>query len=148
MKKSILATSLALIIGGGALFAQQKEKKMKTEVPTTVLIAFHKDYPQVKNVDWDAEDGVYEADFKLNKQEISVTYSANGQKQETETEIQVNQLPPNAKAYILKNNLGKIKEAAKIVNADGTITYEAEVKKGDVMFDQNGNFLKLKEDND
>ena len=50
--------------------------------------------------------------------------------------------------YILKNTLGKIKEAAKIVNADGTITYEAEVKKGDVMFDQNGNFLKLKEDND
>lgn len=36
----------------------------------------------------------------------------------------------------------KIKEAAKIASADGTLTYEAEIGDFDYIFDANGNFLK------
>ncbi|MCQ4035502.1 PepSY-like domain-containing protein [Kaistella montana] len=148
MKKTILIPSVVAVLAGGALFAQQNQKKSEGEVPQAVLKAFQRDYPNVKDVDWDAEDGAFEAEFDLNKQEISVTYSATGQKQETETEIALSELPANIQAYAQKKNLGKIKEASKIVNADGSTTYEAEVKNGDAIFDQNGNFLKINQDKD
>jgi hypothetical protein len=36
----------------------------------------------------------------------------------------------------------KTKEVAKIANANGGVTYEAETNKNDVLFDTNGNFIK------
>jgi hypothetical protein len=62
---------------------------------------------------------------------------------ETEIEIKPQALPSSVQDYISKNYPGqKIKEAAKITAADGTITYEAEVKGKDLIFDNNGSFVK------
>jgi len=49
--------------------------------------------------------------------------------------------------YVIKNYLGsKIEEAAKITDAAGKITYEAEIEKGkeeiELIFDANGQFIK------
>ena len=64
---------------------------------------------------------------------------------ETEIEIKVDALPANAKAYISKNYAGqKIKEATKITDNKGVVTYEAEIKGKDLIFDSNGNFIKGK----
>jgi len=38
------------------------------------------------------------------------------------------------------------KEAAKITKADGTVNYEAEVSKKDVIFDAKGKFIKEEKD--
>ena len=45
-------------------------------------------------------------------------------------------LPKNVISYVAQKKYGTIKEAAKIVKADGSVIYEAEVKKGDLLFDQ------------
>lgn len=39
----------------------------------------------------------------------------------------------------------KIDEAAKIVDASGKVTYEAEVDEADYIFDETGNFISNKE---
>jgi hypothetical protein len=96
----------------------------------------------VKKVNWDKEKENYEAEFVHNKQELSVTYNAEGKKLETETEIPVSQLPTAVHQYINTKKLGKVREASKIEKADGSVEYEAEVNGTDYIFDQHGKFLK------
>jgi hypothetical protein len=62
---------------------------------------------------------------------------------ETEVEIKIDELPAKAKEYVSKNYAGqKIKETAKITDSKGVVTYEAEIKGKDLIFDSNGNFIK------
>jgi len=113
------------------------------DVPSAVKTKFASLYPTVKKAKWDKEEANYEASFELNEVETSVLFDANGNVLETETEIAVSALPNGVADYISKNYAGqKIKETAKIVDANGVITYEAEVKAGDLIFDATGNFLK------
>ena len=82
---------------------------------------------------------------------MSASYSADGKLMETETEIKVSALPATVSDYIAKNYPGqKIKEASKIMDDKGTLSYEAEIKKGkedlDLIFDQSGNFLREAKD--
>lgn len=146
MKKSAIVLSIIFALGAGTITAQQMKKG--DEVPVAVKNAFKKDYPQVKIVKWDDEHGTYEAEFKLGNKDMSVTYSAAGMKEETETSLKVTELPKNVISYVAQKKYGTIKEAAKIVKADGSVIYEAEVKKGDLLFDHNGNFQTLKVEKD
>ena len=141
MKKSAIVMSIIFALGAGTITAQQMTKG--DEVPVSIKNAFKKDYPQVKKVKWDDEDGKYEAEFKLNNKDRSVTYGKTGMKEETETSLKVTELPKNIISYVAQKNYGKIKEAAKIVKADGSVVYEAEVKSGDLLFNENGSFQKL-----
>lgn len=142
MKKSVIVMLSMFVMGVGS-FAAQHGMNKSGEVPVSVKNAFKKEYPQVKKVKWDEEHGKFEAEFKLNNEKISATYSSTGVKEETETSLNAKNLPKNAISYVAQNKYGKIKEAAKIVKADGSVVYEAEVAKGDLLFDHNGAFQKL-----
>lgn len=125
-------------------FAQEhNEKKEKSaDVPAVVSNAFAKQYAGV-TPKWEKEDGNYEAEFKLNGVETSVVYTAAGELKETEVEIKPSELPAAVNAYIAKNHAGaSVKEAAKITDAAGVVTYEAEVKDRDLIFDAKGNLIK------
>lgn len=39
-----------------------------------------KEFPGIKNVSWDQENGEYEAEFKLNGSDASATYDKTGHK--------------------------------------------------------------------
>ena len=146
MKKSAIVLSIIFAMGAGTITAQKMSKKQ--EIPVVVKNAFKKDYPQVKKVKWDDEHGTYEAEFKMGNQDISVTYNKSGIKEETETSLKVAELPKNVISYVAQKKYGKIKEAAKIVKADGSVLYEAEVKSGDLLFNEKGIFQKLVEQKD
>jgi hypothetical protein len=121
-------------------FAQKMKEK---DVLATVKSAFQKQYPDAKEVKWEKENGNYEVEFELKETEHSVLFDASGNIIETEIEISIDALPANAKDYVSKNYSGqKIKEAAKITDAKGTVTYEAEIKGKDLIFDSNGVFIK------
>lgn len=147
MKNLMLAMSLLCV--STLAYSQNKkekdEKKENVEVPAVVEKAFQKAYPNTK-AEWEDEDGKLEGSFKYKGQEMSVVYNAQGILEEKEVEIKANQLPATVSAYITKNKLGKIKEAAKITKANGTVNYEAEVNGGDALFDAKGNFIKLQKD--
>ena len=119
------------------------QKTQDKNVPAAVKSAFQKQYPDAKEVKWEKENGNYEAEFEVGETGYSVLIDASGNITETEIEISVDALPANAKEYVSKNHQGqKIKEAAKITDAKGTVTYEAEIKGTDLIFDSNGNFIK------
>lgn len=128
---------IAILLVSFTAFAQQ-EKSTKE-----VQNSFAKLYPKATDVKWDKEGKSFEASFKNDGKNISVVFDAKGNALETETKIEISQLPKGVEKYVSDNYKGfKISEAAKIVDAKGIVTYEAEVTKGkvkkDVLFDANG----------
>ncbi len=138
MKNSAILLAAMLTVA----FANAQKIQDK-DVPATVKTTFQKQYPDVKEVKWEKENENFEVEFELKETEYSVLLDASGNILETEVEISIDALPSNAKDYVSKNHSGqKIKEAAKITDAKGTVTYEAEIKGIDLIFDSNGNFIK------
>jgi hypothetical protein len=138
MKKLALMTVAAMITS--LTFAQKLQEK---DVPASVKTAFQKNFPQAKVEMWEKEGVNFEAEFELNKTEQSVLFDAQGNLLETEVEIKLTQLPKGVLEYVKANYKGhKVKEAAKITDAKGTVTYEAEINGMDLLFDSNGKFIK------
>ena len=139
-------TFLLLAIGFTAITATAQKVK-ETDVPAEVKAAFTKNYPNVKAKGWEKEDGNYEVEFESNKNEMTLVIDPKGNVVQTETEIKVSELSKTITDYGAKNYAGKkIKEASRIVDAKGVITYEAEIEKMDVLFDANGKFIKESKD--
>jgi len=127
--------------------AANAQKIKEADVPAVVKNSFSKMYASAKVELWEKENGNYEAAFDYQNNEMSVLIDANGIITETETEIQVNELSKTITDYCAANYAGaKLKEAAKIVDSKGEITFEVEIKKMDVLFDSNGKFLKEMKD--
>ena len=144
MKKLFLAGTVALSITACS-YAQKTEKKAtNSKIPETIQDAFKKQFPTITDVDWQQEGLNYEAEFENGEVETSVVINANGVILETETEMEPSALPKAILDYLDANYKGqKIKEAAKIVLSNGTVNYEAEVNKKDLIFDNTGTFIKV-----
>ena len=138
MKKLALMMVAAMITS--LTFAQKLQEK---DVPAPVKTAFQKNFPQAKVEKWEKEGINFEAEFELNKSEQSVLFDAQGDIIETEIEIEISELPNGILDYVKKNYKGQsVKEAAKITDTKGTLTYEVEIKGMDLLFASNGKFVK------
>lgn len=123
------------------------QKISDKEVPAVVKSTLQKNYPDAREVKWEKEKGNYEAGFEHNHSEYSLLMDVSGKIIETEIEIKKEELPLKVKEYVAKNYAGsKIKEAAKITDAKGVVTYEAEVNGMDLIFDAQGNFIVANKD--
>ena len=155
MKKTL---SLAAIIFAlsTATFAQEKnekkegkneertEMKHKLIIPPVVKTALSKKYPEASKVTWEKENGNYEANWGgKSDEDNSVQFTPAGDFIEIVKAMPVNDLPKPVLAYTKEHYKGvKITEAGKVTDASGKISYEAEVKGKDIIFDENGSFVK------
>ena len=138
MKKVVIMMAAGMI--SSCAFAQKIQDK---DVPAAVKATFQKSYPSTKEVKWEKEGDKYEASFDVNKVDNSVLFNADGNIVETEVEIELNQLPSGILEYVKTHYSGQtVKEGAKITNTKGVVTYEAEIKGMDLLFDSNGKFIK------
>lgn len=123
------------------------QKINASKVPDAVKASFAKKFASATDAKWEQEKTEYEVEFKQGGQEMTANFDAAGNWKETEKEIAVTNLPASAKNYLQEHYKGeKIKEAAEITLANGSINYEAEVKGMDVIFDGSGKFLKEHKD--
>ncbi len=117
------------------------------DVPKKVQNEFTKLYPKVTDVKWSKESKEeFEAEFKENDNSISVVINNEGKLLETETKIDIKDLPKAVEPLVTKKYKGyKITEAAKIIDDKGVLTFEAEISKGnnkkDLSFDKDGKIL-------
>lgn len=138
MKTKLLV--LTILLFPVMLFAQ--------DIPSNVKQKINSLYPDAKNIKWDVEGkGKYEAEFKINGVQTALLFDSKASLIETETKIDVSDLPSKVKDYISSEYAGvSITEAAKIIDSKGNLKYEAEIKEGkkskDILFDQDGNILK------
>jgi hypothetical protein len=128
------------------LSAGVKAQKVKNaDVPAAVKNALTKKYPAATGITWEREKGNFEANWGGNsKEDNSVLFTPDGALVETVVAIKVADLPIGVMSYIKGHYPGvKVTEAGKVTDAKGRISYEAEVKGKDLLFDQNGNFIKV-----
>ncbi|TDE29284.1 hypothetical protein E0I61_08970 [Flavobacterium ranwuense] len=142
MKKLAMVLALSMLT-----FISFGQKVKDKNVPQIIKNALHQKYPDAKGVKWDKEKNNYEASFDKNNVDNSILITPEGKIIEMETEIQITELPKNVTDYVKKHYTGqKNVEAAKITDVNGKVTFEAEIKGKDLIFDSNGNFIKATKD--
>ena len=141
--KKILGITAILFALSSTTFAQENEANEHINVPAVVKTALHKKYPQATKVGWEKENGNYEANWGGKDGEAnSVQFTRSGNFIEIVKEIPVSQLPSNVISYVKNHYKTTVSEAGKVTDAKGKTSYEAEVHGKDVIFDENGNFVK------
>jgi len=142
MKKIILTCAAAgCFVFSTAVMAQSVKAGA---VSAAAKAALAKKYPAAKKVTWEKEDGNFEANWGgKSGEDMSVQFTAAGAFVEQVEAMPISGLPAGVAAYVKTHYKGaKITEAGKVTDAKGAITYEAEVKGKDVIFDAKGNFVK------
>jgi len=114
-------------------------------VPAPVKEALSKKYPNAKKISWEKEKGNYEANWGgKSGEDTSVIFTPAGVFVEEVNAIPVTGLPAAVSAYVSSHYKGaKIKEAGKVTDAKGAKMFEAEIKGKDLVFDENGKFIKV-----
>ena len=139
MKKTLLLGLMA----AAALNVKAQNLKAK-DVPEAVKAALAKKYPEATKVGWENEKGNYEANWGGKSGENnSAVFTPAGQFVEIVKAIKIIELPAAVAPYVAAHYKGsKIKEAGRVTDATGKTMYEAEIKGGDLIFDEKGNFIK------
>jgi hypothetical protein len=141
MRETIILFTLAFCVCTSA-FAQ------KIPVPQAANDAFAAKFPNAEKIKWDKENSSeFEANFTLEGTQMSAVFTNDGTWKETETTIDISQLPQPVIDSVNHNySGGKLFGASKIVRADGSTVYEADIKikkkKKEVLFDEKGNILE------
>ncbi|HWZ34906.1 MAG TPA: PepSY-like domain-containing protein [Mucilaginibacter sp.] len=144
MKKQL---AILLLAGGMLSGTATVAQKVKT-APPAVLSALKAKYPQATKITWEKEKGNFEANWGgKSGEDMSVTFTPAGAFVEQVEAITTAQLPQAAQTYVKAHYKGaKISEAGKVTDAAGKISYEAEVKGKDLVFDDKGAFLKAEKE--
>ena len=127
--------------------------------PAKVKAAFEKQFPDIKKANWEQEeDGIWEAEFKMDDKKIEAAFDANGTWLETEYEIYLKELPDTVLSVLKAEFEGfELKGAEHIVSPDFEgyeIKIEKEDENGEVEYEvfitKEGEIIKkeLKEDDD
>ncbi|MEO6978300.1 MAG: PepSY-like domain-containing protein [Mucilaginibacter sp.] len=140
MKKALVLAAVILSVTG-SLKAQDLKAK---DVPAAVKEALMKKYPESAKVSWEKEKGNYEANWGgKSGEDNSVMFTPTGTFIEIVKAIPITDLPKSIAPYVKAHyNGAKIREAGKVTDAAGKTMYEAEIKGKDLIFDENGNFIK------
>ena len=114
------------------------------DVPVPVKSALLSKYPSASKVNWEKEKGNYEANWGgRSGEDNSTVFTPTGAFVEIVKAIAITDLPKNIGPYVSSRYKGaKIKEAGKVTDAAGKTFYEVEIKGGDLIFDENGAFVK------
>ncbi len=156
MKKTISLAAILFALSTASFAQKEKEEKNeskheekmemnnKLHVPAAVKTALAKKYPDASKVTWEKENGNYEANWGgKSGEDNSVQFTPAGSFIEIVNAISVNELPNPVTAYVNTHYKGaKITEAGKVTDAKGKLSYEAEVHGKDIIFDENGKFVK------
>ena len=156
MKKTISLAAILFALSTASFAQKEKEEKNeskheekmemnnKLHVPSAVKTALAKKYPDASKVTWEKENGNYEANWGgKSGEDNSVQFTPAGSFIEIVNAISVNELPNPVSAYVNTHYKGaKITEAGKVTDAKGKLSYEAEVHGKDIVFDENGKFVK------
>ena len=134
----------------GNIFSNEDESSI--EVPKVVLDAFATKYANAKSIEWEKENTIYIAEFKLDNVEFEAEFDMDGFWMQTEKEVDVKDLPA---AVIAKINTDypdfKIEEAEEVETSE--ITYfELEIENGEMEYeigiDNSGKILFVEEEDE
>lgn len=145
--KKILGLAAIMLALNSASFAQENEgAHQKINVPPAVKKSNLDKYPESKNykVTWEKEKGNYEANWGGKDGEAnSAMYTPSGKFIEIVKAVRTKDLPKGVLTYAKEHyKPTKFGDVGRATDATGKISYEVEINGKDVIFDENGNFVK------
>jgi hypothetical protein len=133
MKKALISGLVSM--ASLSAFAQGLKEE---SVPSAVKQSFKKMYPTAVVEKWGQEEGNYEAEFKVGKEEKEAVFTKEGKLVKTELALaSLQNLPAPVLTAFNKTPYAayEFEGAEKIETADGKVTYEVEVEKGDMVYE-------------
>jgi hypothetical protein len=146
--KSNPMKKLFLMIAIAGFFMQANAQKLaEKEVPTAVTAAFYKAHPTLKDVDWSRDKEYYVAKYNVDKADICTYYDAPGKVIKAKMAIVTGALPAPVMEYVKKTyQEDEVKDAYKVTDSEGIVTYETKVKGMFLFFNSKGDFIKSVKD--
>jgi len=124
------------------------QKVNEKDLPAPVKTAFNNKYPGAANIKWGKENAKeYEAEFKLNNNNVSANFKDDGSWVETETIIAVTDLPVSVSTAIkTKYPRSSVTKAEKLEKPGNKTLYEVFIKINgktkELELNADGNFAK------
>ena len=145
--KKILGLTAILFALSSATFAQENEGgNHHINVPAVVKSTNMKKYPESKmhHITWETEKGNYEANWGGKDGEAnSVTYTPSGVFIKIVKELPTRDLSKGVLTYVKEHYKNpRFGDVGKVLDAQGKTSYEVEINRKDVIFDENVNFVK------
>lgn len=139
--KSFILIALGLAISGSC-FGQ---KLTSDKVPTGISKSFSTQYPNA-NANWERFGENYTASYRLNNENYNAIYSSNGTWVGTGMEIKNAAIPTSVSSSMNRDYAAyQVKDAMRMQNADGTISYRTHVIKDgtgmELMYNEQGKLL-------
>lgn len=127
----------------GFFLQANAQKIIEKDVPTAVTAAFYKSHPTLKDVDWSKDKEYYVAKYAVDKADVCTYYNAPGKVIKTKMAIVAAAVPVPVLEYMKTNyKEDEVKDAFKITDSEGVVTYETKVKGILLFFDAKGVFIK------
>lgn len=144
MKKIMLCLLISLTTT--VCFSQKIEIR---NVSISIKNTFNKLYTKAKEIQWSLELKNFEVAFEIDEHEMSVLFDSTGTILLTEVELENGELATQITNYIKEHySKAKIKDASKITDNKGNVTYSIELKNKEILFSSEGIFIKeIIEDN-
>lgn len=119
------------------------------EVPSNLTAKVLALYPDAEKVEWEMEDGFYEASFLQNKQPTSVILSSQAVLVRTEVELDKAEWPSFIQTLVsAQPGSLKAEEVDMITDIYGHVTYEVEAGNMEFVIDAKGTLLSKEIDDD
>lgn len=126
------------------IIAQQLSEN---SVPESIKSNFNTMFNHTPAKKWELTNGNYQATYLINGMESSAIFAPDGLFICFENAITANEVPELTRKYIVDNLSGKkIGRLSKNKNITGEVTYHIQAGEQTYLFDTNGNFLRIKAD--
>jgi hypothetical protein len=139
---------IILIFAVTAFFSEAKAQVMEVkQVPGVVVTTFQSTYPSASTVQWRKAGNYYVADYNENNNDMYVEYDPSGKVIETGEGVDVSSYPAPLTTYVkTKYKDDKIKKVYRVKDANGKTIWKGKVKEDYLIFDENGNYIRMEKD--
>src|SRR5262245_63675018 len=152
MKKFIVLFAFTAFISQA--YAQDQVKTKSThqvievkQVPSVVVTSFNSSYPSVENPQWSQRGTFYVVDYSQNSNDMYVVYDPSGKIIETGEGVVATSYPAPMTTYVkTKYKDEKLVKVYKVKDANGKTLWKGKVKQDYLLFDENGNYIKMEKD--
>lgn len=148
--KNLIVMMLSLFVFSTASLSASS---LPGDVPKKVKEAFMKMHPDAEDVEWEMEDGNYEAEYEMGGYEMESLFDANGNELKCVVEVEGGELPVMVFNAVMKDYKGWEIEDVDVEEKNGKMMYEVEVESDEgveygLWYDSNGKLMKKEMEDD
>lgn len=133
MREIILTFTFLVTVGVVSIFAG--EKLPSSAIPSKILTYIEQHYPKANRIEWEYEedDKLYEAEFKINDLEYKLQFTSEGILQYSKEDIKQTDIPQAIIQYIQKEYKAYRILGANKLFVNGTYVYDVGIKGKNIL---------------